>query len=242
MSQAGPIHYEAAGDGPVLLLIHGYGFWGDWWSACGYLDALAGSFRVVAVDAPGHASSSYSTDPEDYEMDRVVGHLLGVVEAEGGGDFIAWGHGTGGTAVQALVHTGRVSKLISGACTLAVPTELYEAWAMPLIEEAGAGDWTALKQRIGESPEGLPTAEEVHDLTALSAFLRGNPWSTTADRLRATGVPMLAYMGEKDPALAFGPPQAEAAGATFATVPGGIRASFVNRDAVLDVVRPFLTT
>jgi pimeloyl-ACP methyl ester carboxylesterase len=175
-------------------------------------------------------------------MDRVVDHLLGVVDSEGGGDFIAWGHGTGGTAVQALVHTGRVTKMISGACTLAVPTELYQAWAEPLIEEADAGNWSALKERIGEPPEGLPAVEEVHDLVAVSAFLKGNPWSTTAEALRATGVPLLAYMGEKDPALPFGPMQAEVAGATFATVPGGIRASFVNRDAVLDVVEPFLTT
>ena len=242
MAQAGPIHYEAAGDGPALLLIHGYGFWADWWKACGYLDALSSDFRVIAVDAPAHAASAYSTEPADYEMDRVVEHLLAVVDAEGGGDFIAWGHGTGGTAVQALLHTGRVTKLISGACTLAVPTEFYQAWAEPLIEEADAGNWHALKERIGEPPEGLSPAEEVHDLAALAAFLRGNPWSTTAEALRETGVPLLAYMGEKDPALVFGPMQAEVAGAKFATVPGGIRASFVNVEAVLDVVKPFLTT
>lgn len=242
MAQAGPIHYEAAGDGPALLLIHGYGIWGDWWKACGYVDALASSFRVIAVDAAGHARSAYSTEPAEYEMDRVVEHLLAVVDAEGGGQFIAWGHGTGGTAVQALALTGRVSKMISGACTLAVPTELYQAWAAPLIEEADAGNWSAMRERWGEQPDGLPPMEEVHDLAALAAFLRGNPWSTTPEELRATGVPLLAYMGEKDPAYVFGPPQAEAAGATFATVPGGIRASFVNTDAVLDVVRPFLTT
>ena len=242
MTQADSIHYEAAGDGQPLLLIHGYGTWGDWWKACGYVDPLAQSFRVIAVDAPGHARSAYSTEPVDYEMDRVVEHMLAVVDAEGGGDFIAWGHGTGGTAVQALALTGRVSKMISGACTLAVPTELYQAWAEPLIAEADRGDWAALRERWGEQPAGLPPMEEVHGLAAMAAFLRGNPWSTTAEELRATGVPLLAYMGEKDPAYVFGPMQAEAAGATFAQVPGGIRASFVNSEAVLDVVRPFITT
>ena len=242
MAQAGPIHYEAAGDGAPLLLIHGYGIWGDWWRACGYVDALAQSFRVIAVDAAGHAQSAYSTEPADYEMDRVVEHMLAVVDAEGGGDFIAWGHGTGGTAVQALALTGRVTKMISGACTLAVPTELYQAWAEPLIAEAEAGNWAALHERWGEQPAGLPSMEEVHDLAPLVAFLRGNPWSTTTEELRASGVPLLAYMGEKDPAYVFGPMQAEPAGATFCAVPGGIRASFVNSEAVLEAVLPFITT
>ena len=242
MAKTGPIHYSVTGDGPILLLIHGYGAWGDWWNACGYTDALAGSFRVIAVDAAGHAQSAYSTDPNDYAMDRVVELMLEVVDAEGGGDFIAWGHGTGGTAVQALALTGRVLKMISGACTLAVPTELYQAWAAPLIEQAEAGDWTALHERWGEPPAGLPPLEQVHDLAALVAFLRGNPWSTTADELRATGVPMLAYMGETDPAVAFGPLQAEAAGAAFHTVGGDIRASFVNSGDVLAIVRPFLAS
>ena len=242
MAQAGPIFYEAAGDGPPLVLIHGYGIWCDWWKACGYVDALAESFRVIAVDAAAHARSGYSTEPADYEMDRVVEHMLAVVDSEGGGDFIAWGHGTGGTAVQALALTGRVSKMISGACTLAVPTELYQAWAEPLIAEADAGNWTALRERWRDQPAGLPPMEEVHDLAALGAFLRGNPWSTTTEELRATGVPLLAYMGEKDPAYVLGPMQAEAAGATFCAVPGGIRASFVNSEAVLEAVLPFLTT
>ena len=240
MAQTGPIHYSVTGDGPTLLLIHGYGAWGDWWSACGYVDALAASFQVIAIDAAGHAGSAYSTDPTDYAMDRVVELLLGVVDAEGGGDFIAWGHGTGGTAVQALALTGRVRKMVSGACTLAVPTELYQAWAQPYLEEAEAGSWDALRARWGEPPAGLPPLEEALDLPALAAFLRGNPWSTTAEELRATGVPMLAYMGEHDPAVAFGPPQAEAAGATFCTIPGDIRASFVNAEAALAAVGPFL--
>ena len=67
-------------------------------------------------------------------------------------------------------------------------------------------------------------------------FAPGGEWSFVETQ------PLLAYMGEKDPAFAFGPPQAEAAGAIFCTVPDGIRSPFVNAEALLAVVQPFLTT
>ena len=49
------IHYEAAGEGPPLVLVHGS--WVDSSSWAGLVPLLADSFRVVAYDRRGHSRS-----------------------------------------------------------------------------------------------------------------------------------------------------------------------------------------
>lgn len=48
-------HYESAGSGPPLLLIHGWGMHSGMWG--GVAEKLAQHFRVMAVDLPGHGYS-----------------------------------------------------------------------------------------------------------------------------------------------------------------------------------------
>jgi len=45
------IHYEIAGDGPVLLLSHGYSATGEMWR--GQVEALKDRFRVITWDMRG---------------------------------------------------------------------------------------------------------------------------------------------------------------------------------------------
>ena len=235
------VAHRVHGDGPAVVLVHAYGMWGDWWEACGYVEALtAAGFRAVVVDVPGHGRSSKSHDPADYAMERVRDGILSVCDREAIESFVAWGQGTGGTIVQALALTGRTTAVVTGACTLGFPAAIYDSWAAPLREEAARGDITALQERLGEPPAGLPPLDEANDLAALAAFLTGNPWGTTVDELRATGTRLVAYQGERDPAVGIGELQAQQAGATFFKVPGGIRASFVNSEAVLAGVLPLL--
>ena len=235
------VAHDVHGDGPAVVLVHAYGMWGDWWRACGYVDALnRAGFKAVVVDVPGHGRSAKSHDPADYEMDKVRDGILEVLDQEGIERFIAWGQGTGGTIVQALAYTGRVTFLVTGACALGFPKEFYEMWAGPLRDEAAAGDLSALRERLGEPPGDLPPLEEMNDLEALAAFLTGNPWGRSAEELRDLGIGLAAYQGEKDPAVGMGEVQAQTAGATFFRVPGGIRASLVNSAPVIDAILPLL--
>ena len=235
------IAYDSEGEGPPIVLLHGYGMWRQWWKACGYVDALASDHRVIYMDLPGHGESARPHDPDAYAMDRVVESVLRVLDSEGVDQATVWGHGVGGTLAQALVLTGRASQAVIGACTLAVPVQMYEIWAAPLIEEARAGTWTGLNERLGVPPEGLQPVEEVVDLEAVAAYIDGNPWAATLDELQATGVPFLCYHGETDPVFPMAVYQAEQMGAKFAPIAGGLRESFVNSQAVLTAAREFLT-
>jgi len=56
------LHTDIQGDGPELVLLHGWGMhsgvWGEW------LRQLQRCFRVTAVDLPGHGNSAYQRQQE----------------------------------------------------------------------------------------------------------------------------------------------------------------------------------
>lgn len=110
-------HYIEAGEGPVLLLIHGGGSgadaWGNW---RGCIDAYAQEFRVVAVDMIGFGKSA-KPDPETYNYGQTGRnrHMAAFVEHIGGGAPIAIiGNSMGGaTAIGVtLLRPDLVRKLV----------------------------------------------------------------------------------------------------------------------------------
>ena len=57
------LNVQRAGEGPPLVLLHGFtGSIATWRS---HLDMLAGQFSIVAVDLPGHGASD-APDPARY--------------------------------------------------------------------------------------------------------------------------------------------------------------------------------
>ena len=51
------LHYLVQGEGPLILLIHGNGTMIQDWIACGVMDQLARTHRVIAFDRPGFGYS-----------------------------------------------------------------------------------------------------------------------------------------------------------------------------------------
>jgi pimeloyl-ACP methyl ester carboxylesterase len=72
-------HYLVAGDGRPLLLLHGLGASVATWRD--NIGPLSQSFRVYALDLPGHGDSD---KPDiDYDADRVVQFIASTVESLG---------------------------------------------------------------------------------------------------------------------------------------------------------------
>jgi len=74
--------YTVQGDGPTLVLVHGFqGTGAVHWSLPGTVDLLSRDFRVVALDCRGHGRSGKPTDVEDYglamveDVARLLDHL-----------------------------------------------------------------------------------------------------------------------------------------------------------------------
>lgn len=74
--------YTVQGDGPTLVLVHGFqGTSVVHWALPGTIDLLSRNFRVVALDCRGHGRSGKPMDREDYgevmveDVARLLDHL-----------------------------------------------------------------------------------------------------------------------------------------------------------------------
>ena len=106
------IHLVEEGEGPIVLLVHG--FPESWYSWRHQLPAIAeAGFRAVAIDVRGYGRSSKPLDVAAYGMVQHVADNVGVVEALGEETAIIVGHDWGSpiAAHSALlrpdVFTGR---------------------------------------------------------------------------------------------------------------------------------------
>ena len=65
-SQGLRIHYQVEGDGPPLVLQHGFSDSLESWYDFGYVDALKPDYTLILVDARGHGQSGKPHDPDAY--------------------------------------------------------------------------------------------------------------------------------------------------------------------------------
>lgn len=88
------IHCVEAGEGPLVVLVHG--FPESWYSWRHQLPALAAAgYRVVAIDVRGYGRSSKPLAIEDYRMVRLVADNVGLVAALGESTAVIVGHDWG---------------------------------------------------------------------------------------------------------------------------------------------------
>lgn len=74
------IHYEIEGEGPHLVLIHGFTGSLDDWREFGYTETLKRNHQVILVDTRGHGASDKPHNPGAYETELLVGDVLAVLD------------------------------------------------------------------------------------------------------------------------------------------------------------------
>jgi pimeloyl-ACP methyl ester carboxylesterase len=88
------IHYVTAGEGPLVVLIHGFpDFWYSWRAQ---MPALAKHFQVVAIDMRGFNKSDQPEGVENYTLDKLVGDIEAVVKHFDRDKAVIVGHDWGG--------------------------------------------------------------------------------------------------------------------------------------------------
>lgn len=88
------IHAVVQGEGPLVLMLHG--FPESWYSWRHQLDGLAeAGYRAVAIDQRGFGQSSKFWATEEYRIDRLVNDAVGVVSALGEKQAVVVGHDWG---------------------------------------------------------------------------------------------------------------------------------------------------
>ena len=88
------IHYAVAGEGPLVVMIHGFPDY--WYSWRHQMEALNDRFRVAAVDQRGYNRSDRPKGVENYAMPLLVQDVAAVIAAEGEETASVVGHDWGG--------------------------------------------------------------------------------------------------------------------------------------------------
>jgi pimeloyl-ACP methyl ester carboxylesterase len=154
------IHLAEAGDGPLVLLLHG--FPELWYSWRYQLPALADAgYHAIAPDLRGYGRTTAPPAVEDYAMVQMTADVTGLIDALGNGHAVVAGHDWGANIawVCAQLHPSRVTAIAA----LSVPFQPRppEPPLRMLRQLAGEHfNWALYFQE-----PGLAEAELEHDVT-----------------------------------------------------------------------------
>lgn len=154
------LHYVEAGSGDnLVILLHGFPeFWYSWRKQ---LDALSGSFHLVAPDLRGYNLSDKPPRVEDYKIDELVADVIGLIDHFGAKEAAIVGHDWGAGVAWALAqqHPERLSKL----AVLQVPYQSAEfSRNRAYLHRKGRQEVYVYNGRSRAVQRGSPTARRAH--------------------------------------------------------------------------------
>src|SRR3954469_13055008 len=133
------LHYVEVGEGPLVVLLHGFPeFWFSWRFQ---LPALAeAGYRVVAPDMRGYNLSSRPPGVSAYGLDHLAGDIRELIAERGAGSALLAGHDWGAfvawaTAMNhpevverlAILNVPHPRRMLQG---LRRPRQLLKSWYM----------------------------------------------------------------------------------------------------------------
>lgn len=200
------VRYLVRGEGTPVVLLHGFATSIELNWSMGVLDALASSYRVIAIDLRGHGLSDKPRDPEAYGVRFVddVTNLLDYLDIERA-HLVGYSMGAAITAKLLVTHPERVLSAVLGGGGPQEPGERpawRTAWLAGMERAAAEGSSVIDVLRMPDWPTLDPAIEAAvnrNDPAALAAILRGDESLSVGNaELRANTVPVLALIGTED--------------------------------------------
>ena len=205
------IRYRVIGDGPPVLLLHGYTDRVEMWA--GTADSLAADFQVIVPDLRGHGLSTKFDEPGSYGR-QMVDDLTGLLDHLGVRAAHVIGYSMGGVlaAHLALDDPPRAlsTTLVAGSFwgrDSAGAARVIEPYLAPIERGEGLGPF--FRYILPTWPDSaidaiVPTLQASNDSLSLVASLRGflGLMLDTTDFARAR-TPALAIVSVKDPLLEY---------------------------------------
>jgi len=106
------IHYVTLGQGPLVVMIHGFpDYWFTWRKQ---MPALAETHQVVAIDQRGYNKSDQPVGVENYRMEKLVGDVKAVIRHFERDKAVVVGHDWGGMVAWsfAMAHPEMTDRLV----------------------------------------------------------------------------------------------------------------------------------
>ncbi|MEV3901656.1 alpha/beta hydrolase [Mycobacterium sp. NPDC050551] len=217
------IHYTVTGDGPPMMLVAGTMMAARHWADTGYVDAVAGSRRVINVDPLGHGGSDRPHDPDAYRADGVTADLVAVLDAEGIERATVWGYSRGGWLACSMAsrHPQRVEQLVVGGFAMHAYRDEVARTLTPLAQNLRVGDWAAVWQAFGVSDTAFAAMMEAdNDPQAVAAAVTGSMAPTRYVDPASVTCPAIYYVGSRDWIVPNVRADVDALGATLDEIPG----------------------
>jgi pimeloyl-ACP methyl ester carboxylesterase len=216
------IAYEVSGDGPPILLIHGFASNGAVnWTFTGWQDLLnRAGYRTILIDNRGHGASAKLYDPAAYGLPQFAGDACRLLDHLGIAAAAVMGYSMGAriTAWLAINHAQRVSKAVMAGLAGNLILGVGSSDAIAAALEA-----PSLDDVSGAVPRSFRSfAEQTRsDLRALAACMRSSRRIISKEEFARITCPALIVAGEKDDiAGPMDPILSAIAGARGVTLPG----------------------
>jgi pimeloyl-ACP methyl ester carboxylesterase len=235
------IHYKVEGEGPPLVLQHGYTMNLERWYQRGYVDALKAPYRLVLIDARGHGGSDKPHDRAAYAWPAGVEDVVAVLDALDLRRTLFWGYSMGGGIGFGLAKhfPQRLQALVIGG---AFASALSVGDALRHVDGRDPEDFVAAFETLigGRFVPQVRAELLASDTQALAAAAHNRP--SMEDALPGLSLPCLIYAGDKDPFFAKAQASARRIpGASFVPLAGlGHAEAFIRSDLALPHVEPFL--
>jgi pimeloyl-ACP methyl ester carboxylesterase len=240
------LYYEVHGEGPVILLTHGYSATAQMWQ--GQIAPLSKKHKLVLWDMRGHGQSDYPADQNEYSEEKTVEDMAALLDAVGAKTAIVGGLSLGGYMSLAFhaTHPERVKAL------LIIDTgpgykkdEAREGWNKNALRTAERYEKDGLGLLSGGSAERATARHR--DATGLARAGRGMLTQKNArviNSLADIKVPSIVVVGEKDtPFLAASDYMAaKIPGADKAVIPNAGHAANIDNPAAFNAaIETFLS-
>ncbi|MFT5354262.1 MAG: pimeloyl-ACP methyl ester carboxylesterase [Polyangiales bacterium] len=121
------LHVTELGEGPPILLLHGFPeFWYGWHAIMPKL--AAAGYRVIAPDLRGYNKSDKPESVDDYALDTLASDVPALLDALGLPSVALVGHDWGGAVAwtAAMNHPERVERLV--VMNMPHPVRFAKAW------------------------------------------------------------------------------------------------------------------
>lgn len=143
------LHYVTQGEGPLMLLLHGFPeFWYSWRHQ---IPEFAKDYNVVALDLRGYNDSDKPTETAAYALPELIKDVEGAILALGYDKCVLVGHDWGGAIAWSFAykHADMLEKLIvlnlphpaKFVAGLRTPKQLLRSWYIALFQLPRLPEW-----------------------------------------------------------------------------------------------------
>ncbi len=193
------IWYEAKGNGPALLLTHGFSATAEMWR--GQVESFAGDWRVITWDIRGHGRSASPDDPARYSEAACMGDMAAILDACGARRAVVGGLSLGGYLSLAFyaAHPERVRALALFDTGPGYRDDAGRARWNQLAEDYARSFETKGLEALGRGAEvRISTHRSAAGLARAARGILAQRDARVMEALPKIDVPTLVLVGEND--------------------------------------------